>query len=428
MKKIILYFRKDLRLLDHPALFYAFQETQLILPLYVFSESVTGKTKHGLPKVGKFRMKFLLETLQNLRFSFQRIGADLIIRQGNPETILAELCLLYDIDSVYFHSEPGTEEETEEIKIETQLTKIGVNVKKFESGNLFLETDLPFSIDGLPEIFTDFRKKVENITPIHPFHPRVRPLSTLPEALERGEIPSLEFFFPEGVEIHPKSAYNLVGGEDQGIQRVTEFLWVSKSIETYKETRNQMLGLDYSSKFSAYFSNGCLSPRFAYNSIKNWEKEKGETESSYWFCFELLWREYFKWILKKHKKQLFQKDGIRQTKHLGVENLEKWALWTEGKTGVDFIDANMKELLYTGYMSNRGRQNVASFLVHEWGIDWRLGAEWFESQLIDYDVALNWGNWAYFAGVGNDPRARKFNVNSQIQSYDPEHKYISTWV
>ncbi len=428
MKKALVYFRKDLRLLDHPALYQAFQETRLILPLFVFSEAITGKTKNGLPRTGKFRMKFLLEAIHNLRASFQRIGADLIVRKGNPADCIAEICLLYDIDCIYFHSEPGVEEEAEEIRIEEQLKKIGVQVVKMEANGLFLQNDLPFPIAGLPEIFTDFKRKVENIIPVQPFLPRVRPLSSLPSSIERGEIPNLEDFYPEGVILHPNSAFNLSGGEDQGIQRVTEFLWVSNNIGTYKETRNQMLGLSFSSKLSAYLALGCISPKFVYHSVKNWEKEKGESESSYWFLYELLWREYFRWILVKHRARLFHKNGIRNSEHNGETNLEKWQKWIQGETGSDFIDANMKELMLTGYVSNRGRQNVASFLVHEIQLDWRLGAEWFESQLIDYDVSVNWGNWAYFAGVGNDPRSQKFNVNSQVQTYDPNHDYIRTWI
>ena len=110
-------------------------------------------------------------------------------------------------------------------------------------------------------------------------------------------------------------------------------------------------------------------------------------------------------------------------------NQSRFLEWTEGRTHSDFVNANMKELNQTGFMSNRGRQNVASYLIHNLGIDWRMGAGYFEQHLIDYDPASNWGNWAYIAGVGNDPRPfRKFNLEKQAQNYDGEGLYRSLWL
>ncbi len=107
----------------------------------------------------------------------------------------------------------------------------------------------------------------------------------------------------------------------------------------------------------------------------------------------------------------------------------KFEAWINGKTGVPFIDANMKELQLTGFMSNRGRQNVASFLTKDLGIDWTWGATYFESQLIDYDVCNNWGNWNYVAGVGNDPREdHYFNIETQVEKYDKNGDYVKLWL
>jgi deoxyribodipyrimidine photo-lyase len=111
------------------------------------------------------------------------------------------------------------------------------------------------------------------------------------------------------------------------------------------------------------------------------------------------------------------------------EDWEQFQKWQEGKTGFPLVDANMRELAKTGFMSNRGRQNVASFLTKNLGINWQIGAEWFESLLIDYDVCSNWGNWNYTAGVGNDARGfRYFNIPKQSQDYDPQGKYVKHWL
>merc|ERR1711994_1166024 len=142
-----------------------------------------------------------------------------------------------------------------------------------------------------------------------------------------------------------------------------------------------------------------------------------------------IWRDFFRFVCFKHGNKIFQAGGIRQSDVEWKQDLELFDKWRKGTTGVPFIDANMRELSQTGWMSNRGRQNVASFLVKDLKLDWRLGAEWFESMLINHDVCSNYGNWNYAAGVGNDPREdRKFNVIKQSLDYDPDGDFIKIWV
>ena len=116
---------------------------------------------------------------------------------------------------------------------------------------------------------------------------------------------------------------------------------------------------------------------------------------------------------------------VEEESRTGMHQLQEWI---DGQTGVDFVDANMLELKLTGFMSNRGRQNVASYLCNDLKLDWRYGAAYFEQQLIDYDVCSNWGNWAYLAGVGNDPRDRKFNTQVQAERYDSNHSFRKLWL
>jgi deoxyribodipyrimidine photo-lyase len=190
------------------------------------------------------------------------------------------------------------------------------------------------------------------------------------------------------------------------------------------------VGADYSSKFSAWLALGSISPRLIYAELKKYESQFGANESTYWLVFELLWRDFFRFMFKKHQTKLFQSAGITTGKKIPKSVSEKLLnTWVNGITGVDFIDANMRELQLTGFMSNRGRQNVASYLCNNLKLDWRLGAAYFEQQLIDYDVCSNWGNWAYLAGVGNDPREnRYFNIEKQAQDYDKNKAYRNLWL
>ena len=162
--------------------------------------------------------------------------------------------------------------------------------------------------------------------------------------------------------------------------------------------------------------------------LKNYEARKGANESTYWIYFELLWREYFQWYAARYKHKVFKQGGITQKRTSCCFYPERYQKWCQGNTPYPLVNALMKQLNQTGYMSNRGRQIVASCLIHELQLDWRYGAAYFEQQLIDYDVAANWGNWQYIAGVGADPRGgRHFNIEKQTRQYDPEGHFIAKW-
>ena len=153
-----------------------------------------------------------------------------------------------------------------------------------------------------------------------------------------------------------------------------------------------MLGEAYSSKFSPWLALGNLSPRYVYYEVKRYEAVRGiSNKSTYWLIFELIWRDFFHFIGEKYKTSIFHAGGALGMKRTWSIDREKITRWKEGKTGIPLVDANMRELLATGWMSNRGRQNVASFLVHDLNIDWRVGADHFEALLLDHDVFSNYG-------------------------------------
>lgn len=226
-----------------------------------------------------------------------------------------------------------------------------------------------------------------------------------------------------------KSGSIYPGGASEGKKRLKHYFFDTNRISIYKETRNGMLEIDDSSKLSPYLAHGCLSPRFIYWQLKEYEITRVKNSSTYWLYFELLWRDYFWLVHFKFKDKLFTKGGLFDISIPWSTKQEVIDAWINGETGYPLVDANMIELKSTGYISNRGRQNVASFLTKNLGCDWRVGAEWFESCLIDYDVSSNYGNWCYSAGVGNDARGfRVFNVAKQGKDYDPEAKYAKKWL
>lgn len=261
-----------------------------------------------------------------------------------------------------------------------------------------------------------------------------------------------------------ESAHPLQGGEKKAMERLI-YLLKSGAMNTYSDTRNGLLGADFSTKLSAYLALGCVSARQVHAKMLAFEDGtddtfagakgygEGENEGTKAVRFELLWRDYMRLCTKKFKKRLFSVSGFRQDDSAS----KKWRTnedssnsaakakggesdadelkrilkrFFAGTTGMGLIDASLRELYLTGYTSNRARQNVASFFAKHLLIDWRYGAEWYESLLVDYDVSSNWANWQYVAGVGNDPRgdARIFNPVKQAFDYDKQGSYVRAWV
>ncbi|NEO33777.1 MAG: DASH family cryptochrome [Symploca sp. SIO3C6] len=427
-KTIFIWYRNDLRLHDHEPLYQALQAKASVIPLYCFDERQFGTTSFGFPKTGAFRTQFILESVADLRNSLRSQGSDLVVCRGLPEKIIPLLAKSLNIWALYYHREVTSEELAVESALKKALSQIGVKVQSFWGTTLFHINDLPFSIPQIPEIFTQFRKRVEKSSTVAPTFPTPESLPPLPE-IEVGKIPKLADFGLEPPSFDQRAVLNFKGGETAALARLEHYFWKQDYLKAYKQTRNGMLGADYSSKFSPWLALGCLSPRHIYEQVKEYEMQRFKNDSTYWLVFELLWRDYFRFICAKHGNHLFRQSGLQGVKIPWQEDWERFELWRQGMTGFPLIDANMRELAATGFMSNRGRQNVASFLTKNLGINWQMGAEWFESLLIDYDVCSNWGNWNYTAGVGNDARGfRYFNIQKQSKDYDPQGKYVKHWL
>lgn len=428
MSSILIWYRNDLRLHDHEPFAEALKRNLQIVPVYCFDPGQFGKTAFGFPKTGKFRAQFLLESVVNLRSSLQALGSDLVVRVGKPEEILLQLAKQSRAKALYFSKEVTSEELCVESAVTKAMKSLEVEVKSFWGATLFHPEDLPFPMERLPEVFTDFRKQVEAGSTLVPVFTIPTKLPGLPN-LDAGTMPTLEALGLSSPVKDERAVMVFRGGEQAGMARLQEYFWQKSLLKSYKTTRNGMLGADYSSKFSPWLALGCLSPRYIVEQVKAYEMQRIKNDSTYWLVFELLWRDYFRFIAQKHGKKLFRPSGLRGVEIPWQQDWKRFELWCAGKTGYPLIDANMQELAATGFMSNRGRQNVASFLTKNLGIDWRMGAEWFESLLIDYDVASNWGNWNYSAGVGNDARGfRYFNILKQAQDYDPDGSYVQHWL
>jgi deoxyribodipyrimidine photo-lyase len=428
MKTAIVWFRNDLRLYDHEAISRAVEHYDCVLPVYVIDKEKLFQHAYGFRKMGARRMQFILDSLANLHHGLEALGGGLVVAQGKADEVLPALCAKYNATAVYAHKEVTREEVDNEDALKRALND-KVTLKFYWGATLYHINDLPFSHEQLPDVFTDFRKQVEKRSEVRNCFPSPASLR-LPENVDlAGNIPSLQSlgFTPEPID--SRAAIVLKGGESEAWKRVNHYFHESELLATYKDTRNGLLGADYSSKFSAWLAHGCISPRAIFTEVTNFERRVKKNQSTYWMVFELIWRDYFRFVATKFRDKLFYPGGIRDERPQVLHDEARIEAWKDGRTGIPFVDANMIELRETGFMSNRGRQNVASFFVKDLRQDWRIGAAWFEQQLIDYDVASNWGNWAYVAGVGNDPREeRYFNMLTQAARYDPKGLYVQHWI
>jgi deoxyribodipyrimidine photo-lyase len=421
--RTIVWYRNDLRTIDHEPLAEASNEGE-VLGVYCIDPRHYEEISYGFPKTDAIRTQFLIESIKELRETLRDLGSDLVVRVGKPEDILPELVSSQEADQVYYHGEVAPEESDVQDAVEESLT---IPARKFWGHAMYHRDDLPFDLLTIPDVYTQFRKKVEKKS-------SVRPPISAPDSLdwtgniEPGEMPNLADLGLEAQEIDDRSVIQFKGGESEAWNRLNHYFYDVDELRNYKFTRNGLLGADYSSKFSAWLAHGCISARSIHAEVESYEDEIHENVSTYWMKFELIWRDYFRYSMIKYGSQLFQLGGIQQKdldKNTYQPNFDKWA---NGQTGIPFIDANMRELNQTGYMSNRGRQNVASFLAQNLDFDWRWGAAYFESKLVDYDVCSNWGNWAYNSTVGHDPRNRYFNIINQARKYDKKGEYVRLWV
>ena len=405
------WFQTDLRLADNPALASAKDATTLLC-VYLMPKPRPWCNLTGL---GPQRDRFLRETLQELKDQLQALGQDLMVLEGSPELVLPNIVDRFSIDHVTTNFTPGWYESQAITFLEQKLP---ATLSVFRGNRLFDAEQFPFAAEDLPDTFSPFRRKVEKLNISSPI--------PAPDWLPPP--PSAQFDAIPKAAASPHPGLPLPGGTAAGWRRLDQFLFHTHAIADYKQTRNDLDGLGGSSTLSPWLANGALSARTVAHAIFRYEREEIANDSTYWLYFELLWREFFHWRAVIDGPSLFRQSGRSGRRLLTNFEPRQFARWCAGDTDYPLVNALMRQLVATGWMSNRGRQIAASCLINELGLDWRYGAAFFEQQLIDYDVGSNYGNWQYIAGLGSDPRGgRHFNLAKQAAQYDPDETFTRKW-
>jgi len=420
----LVWFRNNMRVEDNSSLTKAMNESDNVIGFINIDPKIFISTKYGFKKTEKYRAKFLLETISDLKSQLEILNISLIITHRDFGQSINEIIDQYGITNIYTQTEWTRDELIEDSFIPDEINLI----KDFDQF-LFSPNDVRSLYDNIPRGFSNFRKKCEKYLSVNDTLSIPKSLNSDNKISIEYPIPSLSDLGFKDFEVHKDSVFRFKGGEINAKNRIRNYFFETRNVSTYKLTRNGLIGEDYSSKFSPWLANGSVSVKHIFKSLKEYEKEVEKNDSTYWLYFELIWRDFFKYVSMQHKDKFFNKDGIYGEDKEWSDDKDVLLNWINGKTNEPFVNANMIELSQTGFMSNRGRQNVSNYLTKELKIDWRIGAEYFESMLIDYDVHSNYGNWLYNAGIGNDSMPfRKFNPKLQSERYDPDKSYEKIWL
>lgn len=423
----IIWFRNDLRVKDNTSLSKA-MEGEKVIGYYCFESLYFETDIFGFKRTEKFRAQFLIETVLQLKQELEKLNIPLFIFQGTSVDHLPKLIEAHQIDTVFLQKEWTRDEQRIVASVQENVSAKTQWVETYDQFLLHPE-DIPYpDFKSIPEVFTNFRKKCEKWVAVRPLQniPVTMPMTN--RVANPTRMPTLDALGLHDFVADSRSAFPFQGGEQEALKRIQHYFWDTKKLAFYKKTRNGLVGKAYSSKLSTWLANGSISARTIYWEVKRFETEVKKNQDTYWLIFELIWRDYFKYVSLKHGNHIFQIGGILQKDYDWNQSKPDRTEWITGTTKEPFVNANMKELALTGWMSNRGRQNVASFWSKELQQDWRVGAAYFESMLLDYDVHSNWGNWMYNSGVGNDPRDRKFNIKGQAERYDGSGKFQKLWL
>jgi deoxyribodipyrimidine photo-lyase len=421
MSTLIYWFRQDLRLADNPALTQACEQAQALLPVYCAAPQTS--TPWGFPRKGPHR-QFIESTAVNaLADQLAAKGSTLLHLEGDPVEQLIALARRLSVKKIICERIAAPEEEAQ---VEA-LRAAGFQVEDHWQSSLFTLESLPMHVEELPDVFSSFRRSVEKAgTASRKVLAAPAALPGLPNGVTVEAIPCLSPPDTDPRSALPYQTPAFDGSEQSGHQHLQQY-FDRQLANSYKATRNNLSAVDDSTKFSPWLALGSLSAPQVDQALKAFEAAQGANDSTYWIFFELLWRDYFRFLHLKYGRRLYRASGLNggAVPHHNPQGFERWC---RGDTGEALIDAGMRELAATGYLSNRMRQIVASYLIHELKSDWRAGAAWFESQLVDYDVYSNQGNWLYIAGHGTDPRGgRHFNTAKQANDHDADGRYRRLW-
>jgi len=418
-RSAILWFRRELRLHDHPALTAAAAASDRLLPLFVLDPALLA---------GRFasptRTWFLLGALASLRASLRELDSDLVVRVGDPREVVPSLAREVDASDVFVSRDHAPYGRSRDRAVADILAGDDVRWHP-QRGVLVHEPDEVLTTDGMPfSVYSPFRRAWEALErrDVLEAPTSLPPLPTF----GTGDIPSHEIPTLAELGLDPSAAADTTllpePGEDAARRRLE--LWVERGIQGYDRSRDRLDHEDGTSRLSADLHLGLLSP------LEVIEAAAGAGDGRRTWRNEVVWREFYAHVL-------FHRPAVRRHAFRPEFDALPWSVdeeaveaWREGRTGYPVVDAGMRQLAASGWMHNRARMITASFLTKHLLVDWRVGEAWFMRSLVDGDVASNNGGWQWSSSTGTDPQPyfRIFNPVLQGRRHDPDGVYVRRWV
>ncbi len=409
-KKSLFIFRRDLRLEDNLGLLALLEQSEAVIPAFIFDPRQINREENEYFSEPAFQ--FLLSSLAELNGDLVARGSKLYIFHGNPSEVTESLIKNDRVQAVAVNKDytPFARKRDKEIADVCEANNV-----QFERHNdvcLSPIEDIRTQEDKLYTVFTPFMKNAAtNEVP----EPRKNNFDNYYEGKLKAKSVNLSDYsaHTDGMEL------SLAGGRSEALKIMRE----PKFLKGYKDNRNWPSKEESTSRLSAHHKFGTISIRESYHMAVE-HSGKGSH-----YIAELYWRDFY-YYTAYHFPLVFKGSFLPWAKYIQwINNKKQFAAWCEGKTGVPMVDAGMRELNHTGWMHNRSRMIVASYLTKNLLIDWRWGEQYFARKLIDYDPSQNNGGWQWSASVGTDPRPlRIFNAYTQAVNYDPEAIYIKRWI
>jgi deoxyribodipyrimidine photo-lyase len=421
----LIWFKNDLRMHDNASLANAANECDVVLPLFIIDPRWSASTVYGFKKTGAFRMQFIYECVLALQQKMRESGSDLMIAEGLPEEIIPALILKHQITDVYTKQEFGCDEKSMLGKIKNVCKIFRVNIHTQNTQTLLNHEAIDKTT--MPGKFADFVASIKVDMPLRTLANSFEIKQTI--AFDSSTTVSAFDKYMPSKSMDERTVFPFQGGEDQALQRLKTYIW-SNALPDQLESYQTQSALAYSSKFSPWLAQGCLSVAFIYQEIKAYQTANPDSTACDVFLMDLLWREFFYLTFDKYGVKFFRQGGVHNKALVCIKDYEALSAWIQAQTEDDYINANMMELAKTGWLSASGRKHVVNYLSKQMLVDWRIGGAYFESQLLDYDVCLNYGNWAYMVGVGPDidKNFEKFPYDIIKQTFDNNGNYRKKWL
>ncbi len=407
MKRSIFWFRRDLRFTDNHGLFKALTESSEVIPVFILDKNILDE----LPE-DDARVTFIHDTLSQMKEELNDRGSDLVVMYGTPEEVWPKLIKKYKVDSVYTNHDYEPYAKARDQKVADLLATHGIDFHTFKDHVIFEKDDVLTGAGGIYTVFTPYKRKWLAQFEEQYLSKRKKNKSFYPS----------EDHMDQFQDIKPTRMPSLKSmGFTRSSVPIPGTTVPQKVIKKYQERRNFPGLEDSTSKLGIHFRFGTLSIR---------EKAFKAIGLSATYLSELIWRDFYAQILENYPHVV---EGSFRPKYDRIpwrESEDEFQRWCDGMTGYPMVDAGMRELNTTGYMHNRVRMVVASFLTKHLMMDWRKGEAYFAIKLLDFDLASNNGGWQWASGSGTDaaPYFRVFNPTSQMDKFDKERVYIKKWI